>query len=114
MFRTFSDSFVLENGVTLWVVEAPSSKRLNRGNHPRTACSPNVNSLRGGKPRGKYKAGHSGGAPWMRQVRKCGSLIKCSNAAFDNGVEVLYSVNDGPQRKTIEENESLKYAQGIV
>ena len=31
-----------------------------------------------------------------------GKLNRCSSAAFDNGIVESYSVNNGPQRKTIE------------
>ena len=50
----------------------------------------------------------------MRQVWRWGRLIRWSIAAFDNGTRESYSVNDDPQRKMTEENESLKCAQGIV
>ena len=56
-FRTFSDSFVLDNGVMPCVVEVPPSKRLNSGSHPHAAPSPSVSSLRGGKTRGKDEVG---------------------------------------------------------
>ena len=50
----------------------------------------------------------------MRQVRRWGRRIRWSIVAFDNGTGESYSLNDDPQRKMTEENESLKCAQGIV
>jgi len=62
-FRTFSDSFALDNGVTPCAVATPPSKRFNSGSHPRVASSPSVSSLRGGKTRGKDEVGQVGGGP---------------------------------------------------
>ena len=39
MFRIFSDSFALDNGVTPCGVAALSSQRLNNGSHPHAASS---------------------------------------------------------------------------
>ena len=49
----------------------------------------------------------------MRKVWRWGRRIRWTIAAFDNGTGESYSVNNGPQRKMTEENESLKRAQGI-
>jgi len=48
----------------------------------------------------------------MCQVRRWGSWIKWFIAASDNWIGEVNSVNDGPQRKTTEESESVKYAEG--
>ena len=53
MFRDSSDSITLDNGVVPWVEETQSPKRLKRESHPRAAPFPSVNSLRGGKTRGR-------------------------------------------------------------
>ena len=50
----------------------------------------------------------------MRQVRRRGSRIKWFDAALDNGMGELHSVNDGPQRRMTEEIESVRSTQGIL
>ena len=50
---TFNKSFALNNRFRPGVVEAPSSKRPRNESHPRTALSPSVSFLRGGKTRGR-------------------------------------------------------------
>ena len=49
----------------------------------------------------------------MCQVWRCGSRIKWSTAASDNGTMEVNAVRDSPQRKTTEERESVKCAEGI-
>ena len=55
MSRDSNDSFTLDNGVVFRETETPSSKRPNRESHP-LAPSPSINSVRGGKTRGKDEA----------------------------------------------------------
>jgi hypothetical protein len=55
-FRVFKVSFTLDNGVTPCVAETPCSKPLSRESHPRVAPPKTVNSVRGGKDRGKDEA----------------------------------------------------------
>lgn len=50
----------------------------------------------------------------MHKVWRWGSWIRWFAAASDSGTGESYSVNDAPQRKTIEDIESFKYTQGIV
>ena len=49
-----------------------------------------------------------------RQARRLGSRIKWFTDSSDKPIGEANSVNDGPQRKATEENESLKCAQGIL
>ena len=50
----------------------------------------------------------------MCQILRWGSRIKWSTAASDGGIVEVNSTSDGPQRKTTEESESLKYCDGRI
>jgi len=110
--KALNDSFIPDNGVTPWVAEVGTSNRRNNESHPGVEASPSLNSVRGGKTSGGEEAEKLGGGPSTFHVRRCGSRITWSTAASDNGIGETRFMSDGPQRKTAEENESLKYAQG--
>ena len=53
MFSDVKESFTLDSGVTPCMVEVLPSKCPRKESHPRAAPSTSVNSVRGGKTRGK-------------------------------------------------------------
>ena len=53
MFSDVKESFTLDSGVIPCMVEALPSKCPSKKSHPRAAPSPSVNSVRGGKTRGR-------------------------------------------------------------